>query len=100
MGHADKIGISQNAIVASVSFALLHAGMEGLLLYFEAKACRTTFLHYLLICLNGRLGWIPFTDVLENPKAPELTKDDPLNFDAITFKKWGGSFDLDFDFGD
>lgn len=60
------LGIDQSVIYTSVVFALFHLLMEAALLYAEAKACRTTFLHYLLICLNGRLGWVPYTNILED----------------------------------
>jgi len=74
--------------------------MQGFLLYLEARACRTTLMHYLLVCLNGRLGWIPYTDVLESPDAPKITKENPLDYDDITFNGCCLNFNLDFDFGD
>ena len=74
--------------------------MESTLLLFEAKACRTSFLHYLLICLNGRLGWVPYTNILQDPEAPAITKENVLNFEDISAKTICGRYSLEYEFGE
>ena len=67
MQHHLANGIDQvtmEAIIVSLSLAVLHVLLESFFLKMEAKATKTSFLHYCIICFNGRYGWVPFTDFM------------------------------------
>lgn len=51
-------------IIVSLSLAVLHVLLECFFLKMEADATKTNFLHYCIICFNGRYGWVPFTDYM------------------------------------
>jgi hypothetical protein len=74
--------------------------MEAALLFAEARACRTSFIHYLLICLNGRLGWVPFSNILQDQDAAKITEHNVLDFDDINTKIPCGKYSVDYEFGD
>lgn len=57
------------SILVSLSFALTHFIVEAGVLFFESKAYKSKLVAYLSTCLNGRLLWIPYTDLLMNPKS-------------------------------
>ena len=44
----------------SLACAVVHAVFEVLFLHLEAKSCKTTKIHYTIVCFNARFGWIPF----------------------------------------
>ena len=45
-------------------FAALNTLIHGAIIFFEKKASKTSFLHYAIICFNGRFGWVPYTNRL------------------------------------
>lgn len=57
----ERIGVNMNAILLSLMFAVVHVLIELQFLALDSKACKTTKMHYIIICLNGRFGWVPFT---------------------------------------
>ena len=59
-----EFGLSGTAIVVSVLLALSHALLECVFLYMEARASKTSFINYCIICFNGRFGWVPYNDYL------------------------------------
>lgn len=64
----------------------------------DAKACKTDVLHLSLVYLNGRLGWVPFSNKFI-PNNPEpIDQDELLNFDSIKSKLCGSSVNVDFEF--
>ena len=65
----EKMGISINEILISIGIAVVHAIFEALLLWLEARASKTRYSNYISICLNGRFGWVPFTDFLLDSKS-------------------------------
>jgi hypothetical protein len=48
------------AILISLSCAVIHAIFEVIFLHLEAVSCKTTKIHYTIVCFNARFGWIPF----------------------------------------
>lgn len=54
--------MSLEAILASLACALLHAIFEMIFVYLEAYSCKTTVIHYFIVCFNARFGWIPFVN--------------------------------------
>jgi hypothetical protein len=57
----EQFGVEIEAIIISLSFALLHTIFELIFLNMEAVAAKTTITHYAIICFNGRFGWVPFS---------------------------------------
>ena len=58
----NKLGVSLEAILASLACAVLHAIFEMIFVYLEAYSCKTTIIHYFIVCFNARFGWIPFVN--------------------------------------
>ncbi len=69
--------------MVSISFALLHAVIESIIFYLEAKACKSNFLSYAVTCLNGRLNWIPFIEFFNYNylKTIKVNKNEKLIYD-------------------
>jgi hypothetical protein len=77
----EELDISLEAISLSIAFALLHASIEFMFLRVETKANRTTMMHYLITCFNGRFGYVPFSHLFaSNTNFNDL---DQLNYDDI-----------------
>jgi hypothetical protein len=70
---AEGFGVSKTSILTSLALAIGHMVLEGIQLYFEASACETSFVNYCVICFNGRFGWVPFLDKM-NEKAQRQKK--------------------------
>ena len=45
-------------------FAIFHGALEFVILISEKDSQRTNIFHYLIICFNGRFGWVPYTNRL------------------------------------
>ena len=60
-GAAD-LGIDLQNLLLSIILAIFHFMIEFLLLTIEAKAFKSSILYYSIICLNGRLNWVPFME--------------------------------------
>ena len=58
----SKIGVDVEVILISLSFAIIHAFFEMIFVYLEAVSCKTTVMHYFIVCFNARFGWIPFVN--------------------------------------
>jgi hypothetical protein len=61
VGH-NELGVSTSAIIASLICAILHGFFEMIFVYLEAVSCKTTVIHYCIVCFNARFGWIPFVN--------------------------------------
>ena len=59
----EALGVELNAILVSILSAAAHGVIEIILLLSERKAAKTDILHYLMICYNGRFGWVPYTNL-------------------------------------
>lgn len=84
-------------IVGSLICALLHAIIEFVFVSLEAKACKTTLMHYCIVCFNARFGWIPFQNLFTSVGAT-YEDDDTINYEEIRSKLFGQAFDVDFAF--
>lgn len=49
----------------------------------DAIACKTEILHLSLVYLNGRLGWVPFSNKFVADGSEPVDPNDLLNFDKI-----------------
>ena len=58
------LGVDLTALVVSLLLSTSHALIEACFLYMEARASKTSFLNYCIICFNGRFGWVPYNDHL------------------------------------
>lgn len=84
----------------SVSLAVLHAVIETLFIYLEKVANKTTFMHYTIICFNGRFGWVPFTNHFSTSALSVGTIDKYFNYDEISSNLFCVNFKLDYIFTD
>jgi hypothetical protein len=50
------------AVLFSLACAVLHAFFEAIFVNLEAVSCKTTVVHYMIVCFNARFGWIPFVN--------------------------------------
>lgn len=69
----------------------------------EAVACKTTLIHYLIICFNARFGWIPFSHKFSSLAGVEDsygTTQENLDYEAMESSMCGVKFKLDFKFSD
>ena len=74
MDNEDELkalDISIEAILISISFAVLHAIIEIIFLNLEKQANKTTMMHYLIISFNGRFGYIPYIHLFASNKSSE-----------------------------
>ena len=62
------IDVSFYEIAASIFFAALHFLGEIVVIKEEARACKTSVIHYIVTWYNGRFGWVPFTNKLRSAK--------------------------------
>ena len=58
----NELDVSTAAIAGSLACALIHAFFEMIFVYLEAVSCKTTVMHYFIVCFNARFGWIPFVN--------------------------------------
>lgn len=93
-GGSEGLGISMEAILVSLGFALLHTVIEVIFLSMEATATKTTLTHYSIICFNGRFGWVPFSHVFSDPKSASSI--DQLDYENIESKFLCTNFVMDF----
>jgi hypothetical protein len=77
----QALDISIEAITISLLFAVLHATIEFMFLSVEKKANRTSMMHYLIICFNGRFGYVPFQHFFSS--NTDFNGLDQLNYDDI-----------------
>jgi len=61
--------------LVSLSFALTHFIVEFVVLLLESAAFKANFASYLSTCLNGRLLWVPYTDLMMNPPKDKKDED-------------------------
>jgi hypothetical protein len=95
----DDLDVNTDAILISVGLAVLHAVVEMLFIYLEKVANKTSFMHYSIICFNGRFDWVPFTNHFsqqnENSKVERF-----FNYDDISSQFLCMQFQLNYQFTD
>ena len=52
-------------VIVSLIAATCHSMVEILMLYIESKAAKMALPEYFIICLSGRLEWVPFSEKLK-----------------------------------
>jgi hypothetical protein len=92
-----ELDVSLEAIMFSISLAVLHTGIELVFIYLEKVANKTDFMHYTIICFNGRFGFVPFTNHFSNRDASEDVVD-YFNYDNISSNLCCLKFQLDYTF--
>jgi len=56
---------SNSEIYASIILAVLHTVIELFYLYLEFSMVKSSFIEYALVCMNGRLNWVPFIEKMQ-----------------------------------
>lgn len=73
-------------IVFSLLAAILHAMIEMIFINLEAEACKTTLMHYFIVCFNARFGWVPFSDQFSTSSGyqlPEKYSQEDLDYEDM-----------------
>ena len=52
--------VTAQSINISLFIAISHAILEWIFLALEAKVSKTSILNYMIVCFNGRYGWVPY----------------------------------------
>jgi hypothetical protein len=87
-GESNELGVDAEAIMASLTTAIVHAIFEIIFLHLEAVSCKTTKIHYTIVCFNARFGWIPFIHYFSSvsgfdEKVDSNTMDMDLNYESM-----------------
>lgn len=85
----ERIGVDFSSICLSLLFAIIHIIIELEFLALDSKACMTTRLHYIIICMNGRFGWVPFTHKFQSTYICCREEQVLLDYDDIKSKLCG-----------
>ena len=102
-----------DSLYFSIGFALIHTFMEGCILYLDSKACHSTLYQYAIVCLNARLSWVPFANILTlksvsreyflknnySYNMPDFSEYTKLNFEQIVSSLGCVKYKLDYEFG-
>jgi hypothetical protein len=97
----DKLGVSMDAIVGSLGCAVLHAFFEMIFVYLEAVSCKTTIIHYFIVCFNARFGWIPFVNFFSSLAGFDedaANSQENLNYEGMKSSICGIKFQMHFRF--
>lgn len=62
--EAKNLGVSLNQVYLSVALASMHIILEIFMLKLEALACEVNLLDYTVACFNGRVGFVPYLDLI------------------------------------
>lgn len=102
LGQNSELGVDMVAILFSLACAVIHAIFEVIFLHLEAVSCKTTKIHYTIVCFNARFGWIPFinffssvggVDEEDTKKSKGTNKlDMDLNYEGMNSKLCGTVF--------
>ena len=96
----ESFGISVSAIGFSLLTAVIHAILEIFLLIPEARAHRTSLLHYASVCLTGTFNWVPFTNLLRDSEEDHPLTEHVFDYDNISTRFCGLDFKYDFYFSE
>ena len=78
-----EMDLSLEQIYISIMFSTLNLSMISLQIFSESKMLGLEFVQYVFICLNGRLGFIPFENLLYNSAALKEMEEKPLKLHKI-----------------
>lgn len=86
--------------MVSILLALIHAVIEIIFLKIESQEVKTTFLHYSIICFNGRFGWVPFLENFTSTKRKvDSSKPLELDYECLQTNYCCAKFNLEYHFG-
>lgn len=117
LDDSGALGVDFEAILVSLACAVIHAIFEMIFLHLEAVSCKTTKIHYTIVCFNARFGWIPFIHYFSsvsgadekekekegspsNEEASDNKMDMDLNYEGMRSKLCGIIFQMKFKFSD
>ena len=87
-----------NNLYISVGFGLIHLSLEITLLQIESKTYKSSFRFYSVLCLNGRLNWVPLLDSMTK-KTNYKTYYKEINYENFKIPLCcGTTFELKFEF--
>lgn len=89
-----------SGIYFSIFMACTHTVLELLYLTVEKRIVKADFIEYILVCMNGRLNWVPFTEKISRPSPKDKEKKEDwfiFDFDLIDIS---GKFQMEYQFTD
>ena len=102
----NKYNVTPYSLFFSILFALLHMVFEGIIIKLDSSACNLSMYQYCIVCMNARLSWIPFANILTSKSIVDnnnfintLSYHTSLNFENIVSKFLCLNYKLDFEFG-
>jgi len=63
--------------------AFVHASIELAFLILESSSAKTSFMHYTIVCFNGRFGWVPFVNLFTSSAPLSEKNKEVIDFDKI-----------------
>ena len=63
----------------------------------EKNSAKTSLMHYIMICFNGRFGWVPYTNIF-SMKHRERKNITVLDYDNLRSKLMCLKYEQDFQF--
>ena len=93
---AEDVGITLSTLIASLSAAILHLLLQIFLLHFESSGCKESILQYMVICMNGRLNWVPFIDKLTAGSSSNESRE--YDYRKLEYQLCGKKFGMDYEF--
>ena len=94
------MGVSLNAIMVSIALAFVHTILEFGYLYLEAKASKTSFINYCIVCFNGRFTWVPYNEYILSDEVTQSDKIVVIDFERLKSKVLCLEMSLEFTFND
>ena len=108
ISFSDKVNLEMDfmTILVSLISAIVHGVIELIFLQLEAISCKTTLMHYSIICFNARFGWVPFAHKFSSLAGFEgkdsIVKENEqnLNYERMISDLCGKKFRMTFKFSD
>jgi hypothetical protein len=93
---ASYLGVDSETLILSLAAASLHFMLEIMMLYYESTACKTSVVYYSVVCLNGRLNWVPFMEKMT--RARTTADKNEFDYSDIHYKLCGAKFHMQYEF--
>ena len=111
----NKLKLTPESLFLSIFFAMSHMFFEGVIIKLDSSACHLSMYEYCIVCMNARLSWIPYANILimksvgnnnnsiiNNSSMLQMNKlfqFASLNFEEIVSNFMCLKYKLDFEFG-
>eukprot|EP01083_Nonionella_stella_P077456 211555_1 len=76
-----EYSITEETLLWSIFFAALHLILEAIIVHLDSRALKMGFTKYAIVCLGARVGWIPYSHLIEKRITQPSTSDDIVVYD-------------------